>query len=42
METTKFIDLNIRLGFPYLYNHLGNCEHVFVFTGVKYKKFDFN
>ena len=35
MEDTKFIDLSIRLGFPYLYTHLGNCEHLIVFTSVK-------
>lgn len=35
MESTKFVDLNIRLGFPYLYRHLGNCEHLIVFTSIK-------
>ncbi|CAF0843034.1 unnamed protein product [Brachionus calyciflorus] len=35
MENTKFIDLNIKIGFPYLYTHLGNCEHLLIFTSVK-------
>lgn len=35
MEDTKFIDLNIKIGFPYLFNHLGNCEHLVIFTGLK-------
>jgi len=35
MQDTKFVDINIRLGFPYLYRHLGNCEHLIVFTSIK-------
>lgn len=35
MEDSRFIDLSIRLGFPYLYKHVGNCEHLIVFTSVK-------
>ena len=30
MEKTQFIDLEIRLGYPYLFTHLGNCEHTIV------------
>ena len=41
METTKFIDLTIKLGFPYLYTHLGECEHLLLFTSLKYKKWNF-
>lgn len=35
METTKFIDLSLKLGFPYLYTHLGDCEHLLIFTSLK-------
>ncbi|KAA6371625.1 MAG: putative snRNA transcription factor, partial [Streblomastix strix] len=35
MEETTFIDLNIRIGQPYLYVHQGNCEHNIVFTEVR-------
>lgn len=35
METVRFIDLSIKMGKPYLYQHQGNCEHLFVFTDIK-------
>ncbi len=35
MHETRFDELSVRLGFPYLYKHLGNCEHLVVFTSVK-------
>lgn len=36
MEETRFIDLEgIRLGFPYVYQHFGACEHVFLFSDVR-------
>jgi len=35
MESTKFIDLSVKLGFPYLYTHLGDCEHLLLFTSLK-------
>ncbi|XP_070178457.1 snRNA-activating protein complex subunit 3-like [Littorina saxatilis] len=35
MEDTVFLDLNIQLGVPYLYQHQGNCEHVIVFTDLR-------
>jgi snRNA-activating protein complex subunit 3 len=35
MNETKFIDLNFRIDFPYLYCHLGNCEHLILFTSIK-------
>lgn len=35
MEETKFSDLTIRLGFPYLYTHKDNCEHLLVFSDVR-------
>ena len=36
MLTTNFEDLSIRLGYPYLYCHHGNCEHAIVFTDLRY------
>lgn len=35
MHETRFIDLELRLGFPYVYMHQGNCEHLIVFTDVR-------
>jgi len=35
MAETRFIDLDIRLGQPYVYLHQGNCEHLFVFTDAR-------
>ena len=35
MDDATFLDLNIRLGFPYVFIHLGNCEHLVVFTDVR-------
>lgn len=35
MSETRFIDLDIRLGQPYLYLHQGSCEHLFIFTDVR-------
>lgn len=37
MEETTFADLNIRLGYPYLFCHQGNCEHLVVFTDMRMK-----
>ncbi|XP_015928419.1 snRNA-activating protein complex subunit 3 [Parasteatoda tepidariorum] len=34
MEKTKFIDLNLQLGYPYVYVHQGNCEHFIVFSDL--------
>lgn len=36
MEETKFDDLTIRLGYPYLYCHQGNCEHLFTISDIRY------
>lgn len=36
MEDFTFNDLNIKLGFPYLYCHQGDCEHVVVITDIRY------
>ncbi|XP_059512610.1 snRNA-activating protein complex subunit 3 isoform X2 [Myotis daubentonii] len=35
MEDFTFNDLNIKLGFPYLYCHQGDCEHVVVITDIR-------
>ena len=35
MEETQWIDLSIQLGYPYLYNHVGNCEHLVIFQNIK-------
>ncbi|XP_029421621.1 snRNA-activating protein complex subunit 3 isoform X1 [Nannospalax galili] len=35
MEDFTFNDLNIKLGFPYLYCHQGDCEHVVVVTDIR-------
>ncbi|XP_022906759.1 snRNA-activating protein complex subunit 3 [Onthophagus taurus] len=36
--SVKLRDLNFRLGYPYLYQHNGNCEHLFVFSDVQLVK----
>ncbi|CAH3195011.1 unnamed protein product, partial [Porites evermanni] len=35
MEDMVFEDLKIRLGYPYLYCHQGNCEHLIIFTDLR-------
>lgn len=35
MEDTKFQDLTVRLGYPYLYQHYGNCEHLFTISDIR-------
>ncbi|CAL8330079.1 unnamed protein product [Merluccius merluccius] len=35
MEDTKFVDLTIKVGFPYLYCHQGDCEHLVIITDVR-------
>ncbi|EYC24739.1 hypothetical protein Y032_0013g2084 [Ancylostoma ceylanicum] len=32
MSATKIVDLTCRFGAPYLYNHVGACEHLVVIT----------
>ncbi len=36
MSTTQMEDLTIQFGFPYLFRHLGDCEHVIVFNKARY------
>ncbi|XP_077460983.1 snRNA-activating protein complex subunit 3 [Stigmatopora argus] len=35
MEDTTFEDLKIKLGFPYLYCHQGDCEHIVIITDAR-------
>lgn len=35
METTRFLDLTVSIGFPQLYQHHGNCEHVFTISQIE-------
>lgn len=34
MQTTRFEDLKIRIGYPCVYQHCGACEHLFCITSV--------
>ncbi|EDV21098.1 uncharacterized protein TRIADDRAFT_30987, partial [Trichoplax adhaerens] len=35
MTEVKFIDLKIRLGYPYLFCHQGDCEHLIIFQDLR-------
>lgn len=35
MENTTFNQLVIRIGYPYLYTHLGDCEHLIIFRDLR-------
>ncbi|XP_029654412.1 snRNA-activating protein complex subunit 3 isoform X2 [Octopus sinensis] len=35
MEDTKFSDLSLRIGYPYVYMHQGNCEHLLVVSDIR-------
>jgi snRNA-activating protein complex subunit 3 len=35
METTKFLDLKFNAGYPMVYLHQGNCEHLFTVSDVR-------
>ncbi|XP_016890589.1 snRNA-activating protein complex subunit 3 isoform X2 [Cynoglossus semilaevis] len=35
MEDTRFSDLKVKVGFPYLYCHQGDCEHLVIITDVR-------
>lgn len=37
MHETKFEDLEIVLGKPYLYRHQNSCDHLFIFNDVRLK-----
>ncbi|KAI4903750.1 hypothetical protein NFI96_023329 [Prochilodus magdalenae] len=35
MEDTTFYDLKMKVGYPYLYCHQGDCEHVVILTDIR-------
>uniref|UniRef100_A0A8B9S311 snRNA-activating protein complex subunit 3 n=1 Tax=Apteryx owenii TaxID=8824 RepID=A0A8B9S311_APTOW len=35
MEDYTFNDLSLRIGFPYLFCHQGNCEHIIIVTDIR-------
>ncbi|KAJ0033669.1 hypothetical protein NQD34_000776 [Periophthalmus magnuspinnatus] len=35
MEDTRLVDLKVKVGFPYLYCHQGDCEHLVIITDVR-------
>ncbi|XP_041789866.1 snRNA-activating protein complex subunit 3 [Chelmon rostratus] len=35
MEDTRFVDLTVKVGFPYLYCHQGDCEHLVIITDIR-------
>ncbi|KAM4603602.1 snRNA-activating protein complex subunit 3 isoform 2-T2 [Polymixia lowei] len=35
MEDVLFTDLKVKVGFPYLYCHQGDCEHLIIITDVR-------
>lgn len=35
MEDTRFVDLKVKVGFPYLYCHQGDCEHLVIITDIR-------
>ena len=36
MQEVTFSQLTLRLGQPYLFTHQGNCEHLIVFTDLRF------
>ncbi|XP_033120756.1 snRNA-activating protein complex subunit 3-like [Anneissia japonica] len=35
MDEITIGSLKVRLGYPYLYRHQGDCEHIFMFTDIR-------
>ncbi len=35
IDQVRFIDLTLRLNYPYLYCHQGNCEHLLIFKEIR-------
>ncbi|XP_070999562.1 snRNA-activating protein complex subunit 3 [Oncorhynchus clarkii lewisi] len=35
MEDTRFYDLKVKVGYPYLFCHQGDCEHVVIITDIR-------
>ncbi|XP_028416608.1 snRNA-activating protein complex subunit 3-like [Dendronephthya gigantea] len=38
MEETKFEDLTIKLGYPYVFVHQGDWEHLLLFRNLRYDR----
>lgn len=36
MHSKRIKDLSVMLKYPYLYQHLGGCEHLVSFDAIKY------
>jgi snRNA-activating protein complex subunit 3 len=37
MQETRFVDLNPKLNYPYLYAHAGGCEHILYIKKIRNK-----
>lgn len=35
MQQTRWLDVRLRIGAPHVYQHYGNCEHVFTVSDVR-------
>lgn len=35
IRNIRIIDLNLRLGQPYVFQHQGSCEHLMIFTDLR-------
>uniref|UniRef100_A0A8C5TR23 snRNA-activating protein complex subunit 3 n=1 Tax=Malurus cyaneus samueli TaxID=2593467 RepID=A0A8C5TR23_9PASS len=35
MEDYVFNDLSLKIGFPYLFCHQGDCEHIIIITDIR-------
>lgn len=33
---TQLLDLEVRIGEPYIFQHLGRCEHLFIFNEINF------
>lgn len=33
---TQLLDLKVRIGHPYVYQHLGRCEHLIIFNEIRF------
>ncbi|XP_061875138.1 snRNA-activating protein complex subunit 3 isoform X2 [Colius striatus] len=40
MEDYTFNDLSLKIGFPYLFCHQGNCEHIIIVTDIRLIHYD--
>jgi len=42
MENTTFEQLSFRIGYPYVYRHHSTCEHLIIFTDVRWGCFHYH